>query len=122
MYSKLVKLIITTITILAVNLITSYISSYMISYKTHYKPLTYTLIGMGIMVLIFYPLFMKLEDWMNILSLKIVKTGLSMAGKYLGLLLAFGLSLSVLLYLYAKLWYKIDTLQLLFTGKITHYF
>jgi len=122
MYSKLFKLVITTITILTVNLLTSYLTNYMISYKSHYKPLTYTMIEMGIMILIFYPLFIKMEDWLNILSAKIVRKGRSLAGKYLGLLLTFVVCLSVLFYLYAKLWYKLDVIKLLFSGNISHYF
>jgi len=35
-------------------------------------------------VLIFYPLFTKLEEWVKDLSTKIVLTGKSLAGKYLG--------------------------------------
>ena len=122
MYSKLFKLVITTITILTVNLLTTHLINYMINYKTHYKPLTYTLIELGIMVLIFYPLFTKMEDWLNALSAKILRKGRSFAGKYLGLLLTFVACISVLFYLYAKLWYKLDVIKLLFSGNLSHYF
>ncbi len=122
MYSKLFKLVIAAITILTINILTTYLINYMINYKTHYKPLTYTLIEMGIMVLIFYPLFTKMEDWLNALSAKIVRKGRSFGGKYLGLLLTFVACISVLFCLYAKLWYKLDVIKLLFSGNLSHYF
>ena len=122
MYRHLFKLVITTITILSVNLLTSYISNYMVNYKSHYKPLTYTLIEMGIVIVIFYPLFIKMEDWVNALSIKLVIKGRSIAGKYVGLLLAFAVSFSVLFYLYAKLWYTLDIIKILFSGTVSHYF
>ena len=122
MYRHLFKAVITIITILSVNLLTNYISNYMVTYKSHYKPLTYTLIEMGIVIVIFYPLFIKMEDWVNSLSIKLVIKGRSIAGKYVGLVLAFAVSLSVLFYLYAKLWYKLDIVKILFSGNISHYF
>ena len=122
MYSKLFKLVIAAITILTINLLTTYLINYMINYKTHYNPLTYTLIEMGIMVLIFYPLFTKMEDWLNVLSAKIARKGRSFAGKYLGLLLTFVVCISVLLCLYAKLWYKLDVVKLLLSGNLPQFF
>jgi hypothetical protein len=118
MYKALFKFTVTTITILTVNLLTSKISDYLISYKAHYKPLTFTLIAMGVITIIFYPLFMKLEDWLNVISVKIVHSGKSFGGKYLGLLIMFVICLSILVYFYAKMWYNIDLLKLLFHGKI----
>ena len=65
MYRKLFKLAVTLITILTVNLISGKISDYLVNYKykTHIKPITFTLIAMGVIVIIFYPLITKLEDW-----------------------------------------------------------
>jgi hypothetical protein len=90
----------------------------MISYKTHYRPVTFTLIAMGIIVVIFYPLFMWLEEWLNELSAKIVRSGKSFGGKYLGLLLMFIVCMLVLVYFYTKMWYHIDLLRILFKGHI----
>jgi hypothetical protein len=118
MYKTLFKFIVTTITILTVSLLTSKITEYMISYKTHYRPVTFTLIAMGIIVVIFYPLFMWLEEWLNELSAKIVRSGKSFGGKYLGLLLMFIVCMLVLVYFYTKMWYHIDLLRILFKGNI----
>jgi hypothetical protein len=105
-----------TLTILTVNLITGAISEYMISYKNHYKPFIFTLFGMAIIVLIFYPLFLKLEGWVKSFSIKAVRSGKSFAGRYLGLLLTFITGMIILFHFYARMWYHIDFVKVLFNG------
>jgi hypothetical protein len=122
MYRYLFRFAVTALTILTANLITTYISDYMITYKNHYKPFTFTLIGMGIIIIVFYPLFVKLEDWVKKISVKVVKSGNSVAGKYLGLPLTFLVSLMILFYFYAKMWYHIDFIKVLMNGTIGSYF
>lgn len=120
MYRRLFKFAVTTITILTVNLITSKISDYMISYKfkAQVKPLTFTLVAMGIITLVFYPLFTYMQEWLNVLSLRIIKSGKSIGGKYIGLLIMYLVCLMILVYFYAKMWYNLDFIKLLFQGKI----
>jgi hypothetical protein len=122
MYRLFFRFVVTALTILTANLLTTAISDYMITYKNHYKPFTFTLIGMGIIIVIFYPLFMKLEDWVKSISVKVVKSGNSFAGKYLGLPLTFLVCLMVIFYFYAKMWYHIDFFKVLFNGSIGSYF
>jgi hypothetical protein len=102
-----------TLTILTANLITNALSVYMISYKNHYKPLAFTFMGMAIIVVIFYPLFIKLESWVRELSIRVVNSGKSVAGKYMGLLLVFLISLLIISYFYAKMWYHINIFQVI---------
>jgi phosphotransferase system glucose/maltose/N-acetylglucosamine-specific IIC component len=118
MYKTIFKFVVTTLTILTVNLLTVKLTDYLVSFKTHYRPITFTLIAMGVITVIFYPLFMWLEDWLNDLSAKIVRSGKSFGGKYLGLLVIYVVCLSVLLYFYAKMWYHIDLIRILFKGHI----
>jgi hypothetical protein len=108
MYRYFFRFVIVTLTILSVNLITTAVTDYMISYKNHYRPVTFTFLAMGITVVIFYPLFIKLEDWVKALSIRAVKGGKSVAGKYLGLLFTFFIALFILAYFYAKMWYHIN--------------
>jgi hypothetical protein len=112
MYRYSFRFVVMTLTILTVNLITNAITNYMVSYKNHYKPVTFTFIGMAITVIILYPFFLKLEDWVKVISVKAIKSGKSVAGKYLGLLFTFLTALLVLFYFYAKLWYHIDFLKI----------
>lgn len=111
-----------TLTILTANLITDAISNYMVSYKNHYKPIIFTFLGMAITVVIFYPLFIRLEGWVKDISVKAVKSGKSVAGKYFGLLLVFVSGLIVLAYFYSKMWYHINFVHALFNGTIGNYF
>ena len=108
MYRYFFRFVVTTLTILTANLLTTAISNYMISYRNHVKPLTFTLLAMGIIVVVFYPLFTKMEEWVKSLSLRMIKSGKSLAGRYMGLALVFLAALMVLCYFYAKMWYHID--------------
>jgi len=121
MYRYFFRFVITTLTILAANLITTSLSDFMISYRDSYKPLAFTLTGMGIILVVFYPLFIKLEIWIKSISLRMVRSGNSLAGKYIGLTLTFVLSLVVLSYFYARMWYHIDLFRILVNGKIGEY-
>jgi hypothetical protein len=122
MYRYFFRFVVTTLTILTANLLTTALSDYMITYKNHVKPITFTLVAMAIIVVVFYPLFMKMEDWLKGISVKFVKSGNSVAGKYFGLTMTFMAGLIILLYFYTKMWYHVDLLRALFNGSIGHYF
>jgi hypothetical protein len=113
MYRYFLRFTVMTLTILTANLITNAITNYMVSFKNHYKPVTFTFIAMAIIVVILYPLFIKLESWVKTLSVKAIRTGNSAAGKFFGLFFTFLASLLVLLYFYTKMWYHINVFHLL---------
>jgi hypothetical protein len=121
MYKFFFRFVVTILTILTATLITNTMSDFMVSYKNHYKPVVFTFIGMGIIVVIFYPLFMKLNDWVKNISVKAIKSGSSVAGKYLGLFITFIVALLILFYFYARIWYHIDFIHVLFHGNIKAY-
>ena len=108
MYRYFFRFVVITLTILSVNLITTAITAYMVSYKNHYKPVVFTFLAMAITVVIFYPLFTKLEDWVKVISVMALKGGKSVAGKYMGLLFTFAIALVVLAYFYARMWYHMN--------------
>ena len=122
MYRYFFRFVVTTLTILTANLLTTALSDYMITYKSHVKPITFTLVAMAIIVIVFYPLFMKMEEWLKGISVRFIKSGNSVAGKYLGLSITFLAGLVILLYFYAKMWYHIDLFKALFNGSIGRYF
>jgi len=121
MYRFFFRFVVTALTILTANLLTTAVSDYMTTYRNHVKPLTFTLIAMAIIVVVFYPLFIKMEDWLKSLSVRFIRTGKSVGGKYVGLFITFLGGLMVLMYFYAKMWYHIDLLKILFTGSIGNY-
>lgn len=113
MYRFLFRFSVTVVTILTANLITNAISGYLVSFRNHYDPVKFTIIGMAVIVVIFYPLFIKLEDWVKSVSAKVMRSGNSFAGKYIGLPVIFVLTLLILFHFYAKMWYGISLLQIL---------
>lgn len=121
MYRYFFRFVVTTLTILTANLLTTAMSDYMITYKNHVKPIAFTLIAMAIIVVVFYPLFIKMEEWLKGISVKFVKSGNSVAGKYFGLSMTFLGGLVILLYFYAKMWYHIDLFRVLLSGNIKGY-
>jgi hypothetical protein len=121
MYRKAFKFAVMTITILTANLLTGLIGETLSKFKTDYKPITFTLVAMGMITIILYPLFSYLEKWLTSLSTRIVKSGKSFGGKYIGLIFIFCLCIIVLAYFYAKMWYNLDLIQILFQGNISNY-
>ena len=121
MYKFLFRFTVTALTILTANLLTSVISDYMVSYKYTTKPLIFTFMGMLIIVIVFYPLFMKLEGWVEEISVRVVKSGRSLAGKYMGLVLTLIVGVLILFYFYARMWYHVDFLKILVHGQIGNY-
>ena len=121
MYRYFFRFVVMSITILTANLLSTALSNYLVTFRSHVRPIPFTLLAMSVIVLIFYPLFARLEDWTKTVSLKIVRKGKSLAGKYLGLLLAFVACLAVLCYYYTKMWYHIDLFKILMRGEIGRY-
>jgi len=121
MYRFFFKFFATVLTILTANLLTTALSDYMVTYKSNYKPITFTLIGMVIIVVVFYPLFMKLEEWVKSISVKVMRSGKSVAGKFLGLSFTFVAAMIILVYFYARMWYHIDFIKIIFHGNLGSY-
>jgi hypothetical protein len=97
---------VTTLTILAVELFVTWITGYLVSFRSRFDPYTFTLISMGI-ITAFYPLFAMIHEWTGKLSRKIIKSGKSVGGKFIGMLLAFLVCFGILFYLYLRMWYGI---------------
>ena len=108
MYKRFFKFAVTSLTILTAELIATVITDKLVSYRWEFKPVRFTLISMAIITIVFYPLLTKLEDWLNKVSKKFIRTGHSYAGKYLGLILMYFTGLVILTFFYAKYWYDIN--------------
>ncbi len=121
MYRNLFRFAVFTVTILAANLLTSTLSNYFITFRHHMKPVTFTIIGMAVTVLIFYPLFVKLEELVEKISMDVLKRGRTTLGKYVGLIFSFLVCLVVLIWFYAKMWYHIDLLKIFIKGDLDKY-
>ncbi len=122
MYQRVFKFVVTTLTILTANLVANYSTGLLFSHKYDTKPLRFTLIAMLIITVIFYPLFARLEIWLNKLSRRFLKAGRSIAGRTLGLILVFLTGILVLTYFYAEMWYSINIFIMIYSGKILQMF
>jgi hypothetical protein len=108
MYRFLFRFTVMTISVLSAQLLVTWITGYVMQWKHLGSPYVSTLAGMGLVTLVLFPLFAKLQDWVDAGSKKIVNKGRSMGGRYLGLLLSFLLCLAVLFYFYLKMWFGLD--------------
>jgi hypothetical protein len=118
MYRRLFRFAVTALTILTANLLTVFIAELLISHRWEYKPLRFTLVSMAIITIVFYPLFLKMEEWLNNLSRKFIKAGHSYVGKFIGLILTFAAGLFILMFFYARMWYNINVFELLLNGRL----
>jgi H+/Cl- antiporter ClcA len=119
---KLIKFVVFVITILTANLLGDYAGDFLTSFKDDYKPLTFTLVAMVVIVLIFYPLFDSLEDWVTKFSNKIVKHGAKNFGPNVAILMIFLVSMIVLIFFYTRQYYEINVFHHLFRGHFDNLF
>jgi hypothetical protein len=122
MYRKLFNFAVTILTLLTANLLTTFITDTLISHKWELKPLRFTLISMAIITVVFYPLFIRLQKWLDRFSRRFVKAGHTLAGKYVGLIIMFAAGLLVLTYFYAKMWYNINLFKAIIDGNLSSIF
>jgi uncharacterized membrane-anchored protein len=113
---KIIKFIVFVITILTANLLGDYAGDFLTSFKDDYKPLTFTLAAMLVIVIIFYPLFDSLEDWVTKFSNRIVKEGAKNFGPNVAIFMIFLVSMIVLIFFYARQYYEINIFRHLFRG------
>jgi len=101
------KFMLMTVTILAANLMSGFISNAVLDYyKLNFSPKIATMIGMAVIVLVLYPLYRYLNNWMNTISKKLVKTGRKLIGPKIGALFMFTILLVSLYFGYMKLWFS----------------
>lgn len=100
--------------ILFANLVTMWIDSYMMSYKLKFSPHTFTWIGMAVIILIYYPLFTRIDKWAGKASDKYMKVGKKVLGREIGAILAFIIALLLLFFLYGIQWFHTDVFSSFF--------
>lgn len=102
------KAIIFTVTVLVSYLLTGLLEERLLQETERFRPATATLLGMGIIVLIFVPVFAYTER----ITQSIVKTGLqqtkSGAGRIIGVLFFIALVLVVLFAIYLNKWFGLS--------------
>lgn len=104
-FRHLFKAFVLILTILSVNLLTAHLDNYLSDYRGQFDALTFTLLGMGVVVLIFYPLFAWMDQGVDRISREFLTLGKRLIGRKLGMILAFLAGFYGLFYLYGELWF-----------------
>jgi len=105
-FRHLFKAFVLILTILSVNLLTAYLDNYLSDYRGQLDALTFTLLGMGVVVLLFYPLFAWMDQGVDRIAREFLALGKRLIGRKLGMMLAFLAGFYGLFYLYGELWFK----------------
>lgn len=110
-YRNIFRFMVLILGILLANLLTMWIDQFMLSYKWRYASHASTLIGMGIVVVIYYPLFTRIDKWATKIGDRFLKAGKKMLGREIGSFFAFLAALLVLFYLYGREWFNSNVLR-----------
>lgn len=105
-WKKLFKFMVLLIGILLANLITIWIDNYMLTYKWKFPPYVFTWIGMAVVVVIYYPLFTRIDKWATKAGDKFLKAGKKLAGREIGAIIAFLVALLILYFFYGREWFQ----------------
>ena len=111
MYKKTFKLMVLMITVLVVNLLTSYITSCLINYKVDLNPFKYTVIVMLMLVFVLVPAYRYLADKIELIAARLLAKGSNSFGKVIGLLFSFALIFSILYAIYLYQLFHINLLK-----------
>lgn len=104
-FNRIFNYLLTGITILTVNLLVIRVEAFVLGYRWKFTPYQSTIIGMLIMILVFFPLFGKFDYWINQLNKKLFRSGKKVFGKKLGTLTLLILAYFLLYCFYFKLWF-----------------
>lgn len=108
MYRKITKALIFILTILAAQLATEYVGHFLKIKTGMHNKYILTLIGMAVIVAIFYPVFTFVHYLTEQSAHHFIKKTKGITGNNLmGLLLAFSIGFGILFLIYLKKWYNI---------------
>ncbi len=116
MNRKIFNFFVLVITILLVNLLTTFIADYLMKYRVHTNYLKFTAIGMGVIVVVFYPAFEYLNGIIEKTTTRFLKKGNNVFGRILGVYIAFFIMLFTLYCIYAHIWFNVNVVRVIFNG------
>lgn len=111
MNRRIFNFLVFCITILIVNLISTFITDYLMKFKNHTEYLKFTAIGMVVVVLIFYPLFEYLNLFTEKITTQLLKKGKNIFGRTIGIYISFLIMIALLYYIYAHVWFDVDLVK-----------
>ncbi|HKM94017.1 MAG TPA: hypothetical protein VJY41_10215 [Prolixibacteraceae bacterium] len=120
-FRSVFKFMVLILAILFANLVTIWADNYMLSYRRQYAPHIFTWIGMGVVLVIYYPLLKYFDKWSTLLSDKFLKAGKKLSGRKLGTFITFIVGLFILFFFYGKEWFHTNVFSSMFQA-IKHRF
>ena len=111
MYKKIFNLMVLMISVLTVNLLTTFITYRIIHFKTDINPIKFTGIAMVALVFILVPSYRYMSSRIEVLIARILVSGSNSLGKILGLIFSFTLAFGVLFLIYLHQWFDINVLD-----------
>ncbi len=108
MYKKIFNTMVLMISVLTLNLITSFTTSYIVHYKINLNPYKFTAIAMLVLVFILVPSYKYMSGKIEILVARVLISGPNSFGKIIGLLFSFGVVFSILFIIYLHQWFNIN--------------
>jgi hypothetical protein len=108
MYKKLFNVMVLMISVLIIDILTSYITDYIVHYKLELNPFKFTAIAMLTLVFILVPAYSFIGSRIEILVARILMRGSNSFGKTIGLLLSFAIIFSILFAIYLHQWFHIN--------------
>jgi hypothetical protein len=118
MYRKVFKFMVLVLSILIANFITMLVDKFTLTYRSDFKPHVFTWIGMAVVIVIYYPLFTRIDKWSTRWSEKFIKTGKKVIGREIGAVIVFFALLFTLYYLYGRQWYQENMLTQFFKSAL----
>lgn len=113
-YRNFFRFMVLILGILFANLVTIWIDGFMLSYKWKYAPYISTWIGMGVVIVIYYPLFTRIDKWATKAGDRFLKAGKKIIGREIGVFFAFIAALLFLYYLYGLEWFNANVFSSFF--------
>ncbi|NVO10175.1 MAG: hypothetical protein HXX16_09465 [Bacteroidales bacterium] len=114
MNRRIFNFLVICVTILLVNLLTTFITDYFMAYKNHTNYLKFTAIGMGAIVLVLYPAFEYINRLVEKFTTSFLKKGKNIFGRTLGVYIAFCIIIFILYCIYARIWFHINVIEIIF--------
>lgn len=106
MNPRIVKWMVLSLSLLTAYLITTYIDDLMLSYQNELSPVWFTWVGMIVIVAIFFPLFAYIDTWTDKFTRSLMRSGKSLFGKKLGVVIVFLVAVLLLYFLFGKMWFN----------------
>ncbi|HCT30746.1 MAG TPA: hypothetical protein DIW31_08415 [Bacteroidales bacterium] len=82
-------------------------------YKGNISPLRFTAIGMGVIVVVFYPAFEYLNGIVEKFTTRFLKKGNNLFGRTLGVYITFFILLFTLYCIYAHIWFDVNVIKVM---------